>query len=64
LLVEIKDIRVYQLKDSSHARIVVEKRLILLQQGNLVADLLISIEQNVKGLGPSACYLKRKEESV
>jgi len=63
---EIQDIRVDQLKDSSHTRvdIVVEKHLILLQQGNVVADLLISVEQNVEGVGPSACYLKRKEELV
>jgi hypothetical protein len=61
---EVKDIRVDQLEDSSHTRVVFEQRLILLQQRNVLADLLIGVEKNVKGVGPSACYLKRKDELI
>jgi hypothetical protein len=60
--VESKDIGVNQPKDCSHTRVVFEKLLIFFQQRNVLADLLIGVEQNVEGVGPGARYLKRKEE--
>lgn len=50
---EFENVFIHRAKNTSHLRALVEKRPKLLQEGDVLRELLVRIEQRIEGIGPT-----------